>query len=85
MDRHAPLRSRNVTDRRSAPWMSSEIKALKSKKRRAERRFRKSKLKEDKLYFKFLQYLLNDTIISAKKLFYESKIAVSSSNKVFLI
>jgi len=35
--RHTSRRARNVTDRPSAQWMTSEIKSVKSEKRRAER------------------------------------------------
>ena len=81
IDRHAPLRERRVTDRPSAPWMCEEVKSAKADKRRAERRWRKTRLPEDKLVFKSLLYKLNDIISKSKKLYFESKINASSTSK----
>ena len=81
LDRHAPLRARNVTDRPSAPWMTSEIKSVKSEKRRAERRLRKSGLPEHKSVFKSILSKLNVLIYKSKKKFYESKICASSTSR----
>ena len=38
LDRHAPLVTRTVTDRTSAPWMTLEIKQAKVQRRLAERK-----------------------------------------------
>ena len=40
LDRHAPLVTRTVTDRTSAPWMTYEIKQAKIQRRVAERKWR---------------------------------------------
>ena len=40
LDRHAPLVTRTVTDRTSAPWMTLEIKQAKVQGRLAERKWR---------------------------------------------
>ena len=37
LDRHAPLKTRCVTERRSAPWINDNIRAAKRELRRAER------------------------------------------------
>ena len=42
VDVHAPLKTRFVTSRPSAPWYSEEIAAEKRKRRKLERRWRKS-------------------------------------------
>ena len=44
IDRHAPLVTRIVTNRTSAPWMTLEIKQAKVKRRLAERKWRESGL-----------------------------------------
>ena len=44
LDRHAPLVTRTVTDRTSAPWMTLEIKQAKVRRRLAERKWRESGL-----------------------------------------
>ena len=42
LDHHAPLVSRTVTDRTSAPWMTLEVKQAKVERRIAERKWRQS-------------------------------------------
>ena len=51
VDVHAPLKSRLVTSRPSAPWYSEEIAAEKRKRRKLERRWRKSETEADKLQY----------------------------------
>ena len=78
-DRHAPLRARTVSQRPSAPWMTGELKSLKAEKRRAERRWRKTRLPDHKLIYKSLVFKMNDLITKAKKCYYESKIMAAST------
>ena len=80
-DRHAPLRARRVTDRPSAPWMTSELKSLKAEKRRAERKWRKTGLEQHKLVYKQLLAKFNSLINKCKKLYFESKITAASTSK----
>ena len=51
VDVHAPLKTRFVTSRPSAPWYSEEIAAEKRKRRKLERRWRKSGTEADKLQY----------------------------------
>ena len=44
LNRHAPLVTRTVTDRTSAPWMTLEIKQAKVQRRLSERKWRESSL-----------------------------------------
>ena len=44
LDRHAPLKTRCVTERRSAPWINDNIRAAKRELRRAERTAHRTKL-----------------------------------------
>ena len=44
LDRYAPLVTRTVTDRTSAPWMTLEIKQAKVQRRLAERKWCESGL-----------------------------------------
>ena len=81
IDTHAPLRSRNVTNRPSAPWMTCELKSAKAERRRAERQWRKTGLPEHKYIFKLLISKVNSLIITSKRLFYQAKISESTSSK----
>ena len=80
-DRHTPLRARTVTQRPSAPWMTSELKLLKAEKRQAERRWRKTVLPESKLIYKALVSKMNNLITKAKKCYYESKISAATTSR----
>ena len=51
LDKHAPLQSRMVTIRPAAPWFSEEIKLERRVRRRLERRWRRTRLPEDRLRF----------------------------------
>ena len=43
LDRHAPLKTKTVTVRRQEPWYSEEIREAKRARRRAERKWRKTR------------------------------------------
>ena len=70
IDKHAPLRTRAVTDRASAPWMNSYIKCVKSDRRSAERKWRKSGSTVDRIAFKALNITVKDSIKYFKRLFF---------------
>ncbi|GFR58908.1 RNA-directed DNA polymerase from mobile element jockey [Elysia marginata] len=74
LDIHAPLRTRIVTDRPSAPWMTSHIKELKTERRRAERKWRSTNLCIHKEIYRDLNRKLKNAIETAKKYFYCHKI-----------
>ena len=52
LDRHAPLINKTVTKRPIVPWFNNEIKTAKRMRRRAERKWRKTKLRLDFLDYK---------------------------------
>ena len=52
LDKHAPIQERMVTMRKSTPWNSGDIKELKSAKRKAEKKWRKTKSEADYIYLK---------------------------------
>ena len=42
LDRHAPVKHKNTTNRSCVPWMNDEIKLAKRQRRKAERKWRAS-------------------------------------------
>ena len=76
-----PHCARTVSQRPSAPWMTSELKSLKAEKRRTERRWRKTGLPDHKLVYKSLVSKMNNLITKAKKCYYETKIMAASTSK----
>ena len=81
LNRPALLRKRRVTDRPSAPWLTSDILSLKADRRKAERRWRKSGSTDDKLVFKSLLFKFNQLVKQSKKLYYEARISAANSSK----
>ena len=74
MDVHAPLKTRFVTSRPSAPWYSEEIAAEKRKRRTLERRWRKSRTEADKLEYADQCSRVRKLLKSSKMSYYASLI-----------
>ena len=67
LDHHAPLVTRTVTDRTSAPWMTLEVKQAKVERRIAERKWRQSGLTVHKEIYAKQRNLVSNLIRKAKK------------------
>ena len=67
LDRHAPLVTRTVTDRTSAPWMTLEIKQAKVQRRLTERKCRESGLAVHREIYVKQRNLVSNMISKAKK------------------
>lgn len=81
LDKHAPLSTRQVTDRPSAPWLTTEIKAARRKQRQAERRWRKSKLTVHRQTFLSLREQTKQLVNDAKSKHVCRRIQDCSSSK----
>ena len=81
LDRHAPLVTRTVTDRRSAPWMTLEIKQAKVQRRLAERKCRESGLAVHREIYVKQRNLVSDMISKAKKDYLCDKIVNCGSSR----
>ena len=96
MDKHAPLKERVVNVRTRSPWMTTEIIEEKKRKRKYGRKWRVSKLTEDRGGFKaqkkkydkllredhtkYLSDLISDNSNDSKSLFKLINSIVSNSN-----
>ena len=67
LDRHAPLVTRTVTDRTSAPWMTLEIKQAKVQRHLAERTWCESGLAVHREIYVNQHNLVSNMISKAKK------------------
>lgn len=81
LDKHAPLTTRTVTDRPSAPWLNSEVKEQRRVRRQAERAWRKEKTTVKRQIYQHQHLVVKNTINKAKKDFYRSKIMECSTSK----
>ena len=80
LDKHAPIREKEVILRPNAPWYTESILQAKHEKRRAERKWQKTRLEVDKQILKNKQKEANDACDKAKKDYYNSKIEETTEN-----
>ena len=93
LEKHAPLRTKYVTVRPAAPWYTADVEEAKRCKRRAERRYLKSRLAVDLQIPKDERLKLNAMCKKAKQEYYRGKIndcakdqkSLSSSQMSFCI
>jgi hypothetical protein len=83
LDNHAPLKTRSVPVRPSAPWIGEEIREAKNALRRAEKVANHTKLTVHREMFVYHRKLLKGLHRSAKKEHYIKKLADCTSAKLF--
>ena len=81
VEHHAPLKHRIVTIRPMAPWYSDEIRVEKSKRRRLERRWRKSRLTIDRQLYVNQCSTVNSLIHQSRITFYTNTINENKNNQ----
>ncbi|XP_070188783.1 uncharacterized protein [Littorina saxatilis] len=81
LDKHAPLTTRTVTDRPSAPWLTPEVSTAKQDRRRAEREWRKSALTVHRQIFAFHREAVKEMVDKNRHQFISQKIENSTSSK----
>lgn len=80
-DHHAPLKTKVLRARPSAPWYSAEIYAAKRRRRKAERAWRKSKSEASFKLFKPLRNYVTHLINKARIEYYTDLINKNSDNQ----
>jgi len=83
IDTHAPMKTRTVKERPSAPWLNDNVKNMKRLKRVAERRWQKSGRASDKTKYSLSKQLYKAAIPNAKKEYFESKFSSVKTSKEF--
>ena len=81
VDRHAILVTRCVSHRRSAPWLTGEIREAPRRRRQAERRWRSTRLTVHREIFVKKRATVKRCIQDVRKLHYNSKIDICSTTK----
>jgi len=81
LDSHAPLVTRSVRDRSSAPWLSDQVRNARRKRRQAEQRWRKSKLTVHKEIYIQERNNTKLCIDNAKRQYFAKKLNSTSSTK----
>jgi len=73
LDNHAPVLVKRIKDRSSAPWFDGEYKTLRTKRRKAEAKWKKSNLPTDKTEYHSLRNMCNSLALEKKKTFYRNQ------------
>ena len=73
LDKHAPSRTRQVTDRSHSPWFSLEEKQAKQERRRAERQSKKTGLQIHKDIYVYLKRKVTIMCNMAKQIYFNNK------------
>ena len=70
LDKHAPLMTRTIVQRPRVPWFSQEIREAKRQRRKAEKKWRKSRLESDLVAFKAKRNFTTRLMSKARREFY---------------
>ena len=81
LDKHAPPKTKSVTVRARAPWFTEEILSAKRERRKAERRWRSSKLQIHLDMFILAHRKVTKLCFDAKQEFFCSKINENSGDQ----
>ena len=81
LDKHAPVKTRTIVMRPQVPWYKDEIRQAKRERRKAERRWRLSKLDSDLAVFKVKRNAVNNLMNKARQAFYTKLIEDNSCNQ----
>ena len=73
VNNHAPLLHKTIKDRQSAEWFDGEYKSLRTSRKKAEKKWRKSKLPADKNAYKELVNQCIKLASEKKKIFYKER------------
>ena len=75
IDKHAPLKSKNIILRPNTEWYSDELRAAKRDHRKAERRMRKSNLTVHREMFRDTCLKTNTLLLKCKNDYFSKKIS----------
>ena len=81
LDRHAPLTTRRVSNRPSAPWKTDGIKSAKRELRRAERQWRDTRLTMHREIYTKQRGVVKTLVRAARKLHFSARIENCSNTK----
>ena len=74
IDKHAPIRTKTITQRPNCPWYSDELHEAKHLRRKLERRWRKSRLTVDHQIYRDQCIVMNKLLKRTRQTYYSDKI-----------
>ena len=75
-DAHAPVITKTITDRKSAPWFDGEYKCQRILRRKAEARWKKSRSPTDKAVYIQLRNHCSDLAMKKKQRYHQLPTAI---------
>ena len=81
LDKHAPLTTKTIVERARVPWFNEEIREARRQRRKAEKKWRASKLDSDFVIFKIKRNAATRLMSKARKEFYTDFINENSGNQ----
>lgn len=81
MDKHAPIKERQLVDRPPVPWYNKDIQAAKRHRRYCERLWTRTKLTVHHDIFKAARLLVRNRLSTAKAQYYNNKIKNCNGNQ----
>ena len=83
LNKHAPLRSREIILRPHAPWFNNELRELKREKRRLERKYVNTNLTVHKEMYQMICTEYTKHIVAAKTEYFRKKVEDASHDQLF--
>jgi exonuclease III len=80
LDKHAPIQEKSITIRKATPWNNTDIKAAKTAKRRAEKKWRKTRSEIDFQVFKDKRNQYNATLNNLRNKYFAEKVQKCKGN-----
>ena len=84
LDKHAPIKTKSVSQKPSAPWMTAGIIKSKQRRRYLERVWRKSRSSLDRSRYTRQCHLCNREMSKAKSHYYENMVSTNSATPKLL-
>nr|XP_054759574.1 uncharacterized protein LOC129265625 [Lytechinus pictus] len=85
IDKHAPMKSKTITIRPSAPWYTEELREAKRIRRQAERQMKSSGLSIDRQLYQQSCLAYNTTLQEAKSMYFNAEITEADTKELFRI
>ena len=83
LNKHAPIKQKAIKIVPTAPWFDSEYRSLRKQRRKAEKKYRKNKLPEDKAIYTQLRKATTDVAREKKRSHVSQKIAQGSTKSLY--
>ena len=74
LDQHAPLKTKTVKIVPRAPWLDTDYKEMRKKRRKAEKKYKHSKSEDDKIAFTKLCKLTTGLAFTKKQKYFSDQI-----------